>query len=299
MLLAKLKHPAAADVVKSFERFIDQMERVDVPSLWYGASTFFQCTKQCHHANQWTPSSLCSPLNPCCGAPARVRPCAPRELAKRGEAARGRANSDDFGAGRAPGSWKRSVPSSERPPAQCAAFLERVARQMRETALWCAAMEPEGEVWDATLVAVESFLHRKLRHKLFGQTADDVEGDAELDSRLASLAFIDEGHLDIKSLQVRGVGRGGLMCGCVVERCSGFMRRGEEERIKLEDGSRACMHHEAFPLTRRAFRGTHPLALRGVSLGPCVRPCLLGRFRRVSRGARRWRGTGRWRGCGA
>ena len=47
-------------------------------------------------------------------------------------------------------------------------FLERLVRQMRELQLWSPALEPNGPVWDATVMAAESFLHRKIRHVLFG-----------------------------------------------------------------------------------------------------------------------------------
>jgi len=50
-------------------------------------------------------------------------------------------------------------------------------------------------------VAAESFLYRKLRHKLFGVTADDVTADAAIAQRIDSLGFLTPKHLDIKSLK--------------------------------------------------------------------------------------------------
>ena len=50
-------------------------------------------------------------------------------------------------------------------------------------------------------VAAESFVHRKLRHKLFGVTADDKAGDDALARRIDSLGFLTPQHLDVQSLK--------------------------------------------------------------------------------------------------
>jgi hypothetical protein len=148
VLLAKLKHPSAAEVVKSLERFIKYMEEnVDVVKLW-------------------------EPANPQGGGPYA-------------------------------GHWRDDVPASERPPAILEAFLARLAGLMRDTPLWSERLEREEDgTWNRTLVCVESFLHHKLKHLLFGKTADDVKADEAISSRLESLSFLDAEHLDIKSLQV-------------------------------------------------------------------------------------------------
>ena len=44
-------------------------------------------------------------------------------------------------------------------------------------------------------------MYRKLRHKLFGVTAEDVMADAAIAARIDSLGFLTPKHLDIKSLK--------------------------------------------------------------------------------------------------
>ena len=126
VLLEKLKHPQAAEVTKSLERFVAQFEAVDVDA------------------------AVESPME------------------------------------------------SDRPWSILRTFLGRLAAQMKECSLW--SMESDEE-WETTLVAVESFLFRKVSHKTFAATVEERAADKELDKRLRSLAFIDVEHLDIKSLQ--------------------------------------------------------------------------------------------------
>jgi len=153
IFLAKLKHPSASEVVKSLERFISHMEKVDVSLLW-------------------------EPLN---------------------DSSKG---TDDFPDG---GYWKESVAVSSRPPVLIRSFLDRLGKQMRDCPLWCPAMESVADgSWDNALQSVESFLHRKIRHRIFGQTIDDQTRDVAIAERISSLGFLEAKHLDIQALQVNG-----------------------------------------------------------------------------------------------
>jgi hypothetical protein len=57
------------------------------------------------------------------------------------------------------------------------------------------------EDWEMTMECAESFVFRKLQHKVYPASPDDKRQDDELSERLRSLAFVDVEHLDIKSFK--------------------------------------------------------------------------------------------------
>ena len=102
--------------------------------------------------------------------------------------------------------------SAERISHMIHTFLySRLAPKMRGCPLWCHTSEPP-DIWSQTLVAIESFVHHKIAHKIFGVAASS-EGpavaagpagganDEVFAARLDALGFVDAEHLDIKSLQ--------------------------------------------------------------------------------------------------
>ena len=143
VLLAKLKHPSAAEVVYLLKGFVGKMERLSAADI-----------------------------------AARVG----------------------------------SEVATERPSHMVHSFLySRLAPKMRSCPLWCHTSEPP-DVWSQTLVAIESFVHHKIAHKIFGVAAatdgpavaagpGGEANDEKFAARLDDLGFVDAEHLDIKSLQ--------------------------------------------------------------------------------------------------
>ena len=144
VLLAKLKHPSAAEIVYLLKGFVSKMERLSADDI-----------------------------------AARVS----------------------------------SEVAAERPSQLIHSFLfSRLAPKMRSCPLWCHASEPP-DIWAQTQVAIESFVHHKIAHIIFGISAATggpavaagpagEASDEAFAARIDALGFVDAEHLDIKSLRV-------------------------------------------------------------------------------------------------
>ncbi|CBN79664.1 conserved unknown protein [Ectocarpus siliculosus] len=176
VFLDKLRHPRAAEVVKSLQQFVAAFRaRVEAPPAL---------------ASPGPRGATAGSSNAFVGVPVpAVRNGREADTSPNGSAG---ATANNSGGGGGGGSGVTAVTMS----GMMHAFLGRVEAQMRESALWRRETEAQ---WEDTRESLERIVMHKVFDQAYGLAADPGR-DSSISTRLRSLGFLTEEHLGVPPL---------------------------------------------------------------------------------------------------
>ncbi|CAN0022733.1 unnamed protein product, partial [Phaeothamnion confervicola] len=203
LLLDKLRHPLAADLVKTIQQFMVTFRE------WASAAAVAAEAKNGSNGGGSSGHGSASGAGAAFGEAGRLDELAEDaalDATATGTGAHGELNvavasTQPSSTGAATSNGAAALAASLH------SFLRRIEAQMRESVLWRGETE---EQWERTRDAIERLVLHKLYEPAF-RLVEDSERDRRLAARLRSLAFITFEHLDIASHRGSGSGGGGAV----------------------------------------------------------------------------------------